>query len=343
MDYMKFFILYLLVISGCSFLLRPEKSIQESFSLTPPDYSELKYWAAHPEKKDSADLVPANTDFIDKQEFALADVFFIHPTTHLQRDYWNGNLNNETLNNRTDEGTIKPQASVFNDCCKVFAPRYRQATIYVFLKETDDGKKALDFAYQDVKTAFEYFEKNLNKQRPWILASHSQGTYHAARLLAEVISKSKMRKTMVAAYTLGWPYAASESGFPICNSPEQTGCLINWNTYLWDKRPSRLEGLYKSSICVNPLSWTADNSYIPKELNPGSLPKSFDKILTRIADAKCEEGILWTHKITEDGFPTLELGKNYHLVDFHLYYKSIRENASLRVDTFTKTQNAFFP
>ena len=45
-------------------------------------------------------------------------------------------------------------------------------------------------------------------------------------------------------------------------------------------------------------------------------------------------GILWTHKISEDGFPTLELGKNYHLIDYHLFYKSIRENATLRVKSF---------
>ena len=331
---MKFYILYLLIISGCVFLVKPDKAIQENNALLVPDYSNLQFWAAHPDTKDFADLAPTNTDFVDKQELAQADVFFIHPTTHLKKDYWNGDLANEELNKRTDEGTIKQQASVFNDCCKVYAPRYRQASIYVFLKETEEGKQALDFAYQDVKNAFLYFQKHFNKNRPWILASHSQGTHHAARLLAEVISKSSMGKTMVAAYTLGWPYKAEESGFPVCNSPTQTGCLLNWNTYLWDKKPSRLQDLYKSSICVNPLSWTADNSYMPKESNHGSLPRSFDKILPAIADAKCEDGILWTHKISEDGFPTLELGKNYHLIDYHLFYKSIRENATLRVKSF---------
>ena len=143
-----------------------------------------------------------------------------------------------------------------------------------------------------------------------------------------------MGKTMVAAYTLGWPYPASDSGFPVCKSPTQTGCLISWNTYVWDKTPSRLKELYDNGFCVNPLSWSEDNVYMPKESNPGSMPKTFDRILPGIADAKCENGILWTHKVAEDGFPTLELGKNYHLMDFHLFYKSIRENASLRVKSF---------
>jgi hypothetical protein len=331
---MKFTLLYLLVISGCAFLLKPEKTIEQNKNLIAPEYGDLKFWAAHPEKKDLADLVPSNTDFTDKQALAEADVFFIHPTTLIKGDYWNGDLTNEALNERTDEGTMKMQASVFNDCCRVYAPRYRQAAIYAFLKETDAGKQALAFAYEDVRAAFEFYFKNLNKGRPWILASHSQGTHHAAKLLSDVISKSDAGKTMVAAYTLGWPYPAVDSGFPVCNSPTQTGCLISWNTYVWDKKPSRLQELYKSGFCVNPLSWREDTIYMPKESNPGSMPKSFDKILPGIADAKCEDGILWTHKVSEEGFPTLELGKNYHLMDYHLFYKRIRENASLRVKSF---------
>ena len=327
-------ILYLLVISGCTFLLKPAKSIEESNQLLSPNYADLKFWATHPDKKDAADQVPTNSGFTDKQELAQADVFFIHPTTHLKRDTWNGDLENETLNERTDKGTIQLQATVFNDCCKVYAPRYRQAAIYVFLKETDEGKRALDFAYQDVKKAFTHFEKNFNKGRPWILASHSQGTHHAARLLSEVIQNSPMGKTMVAAYTLGWPYNPKEVGFPVCKSPTATGCLINWNTYLWDKKPSRLEELYKNGFCVNPLSWSEDTLYMPKESNLGSLPKSYDSIIPQIADAKCEEGILWTHKVPEKDFPTLELGKNYHLVDYQLFYKNIRENATLWVKTY---------
>ena len=162
----------------------------------------------------------------------------------------------------------------------------------------------------------------------------AEKTHHAARLLSEVIQNSPMGKTMVAAYTLGWPYNPKEVGFPVCKSPTATGCLINWNTYLWDKKPSRLEELYKNGFCVNPLSWSEDTLYMPKESNLGSLPKSYDSIIPQIADAKCEEGILWTHKVPEKDFPTLELGKNYHLVDYQLFYKNIRENATLRVKTY---------
>lgn len=330
---MKFTILYLLLITGCVFLVKPDKTIEQNKGLISPDYSDLKYWAAHPSKKDNADLVP-DSSLSDKQELAAADVFYIHPTTLIQAKYWNGDLEDSVLNDRTDDGTIKTQASIFNDCCKVYAPRYRQAAIYAFLKDTEDGKQALAFAYEDVKKAFEYYAKNLNKGRPWILAGHSQGALHSIQLLREVIAKSDLSKSMVAAYVLGWPFSSQEVGFTVCNSPSQTGCVIGWNTYVWDYRPSQKKELYTSAVCVNPLSWKADNEYMPKENNLGSLQKGFIRIIPSIADAKCDEGVLWVHKVAEEGFPTLEFGKNYHLLDFNLFYMNIRENAKLRIKSF---------
>ena len=44
---------------------------------------------------------------------------------------------------------------------------------------------ALDQAYEDVLAAFDYFLANFNDGRPIIIASHSQGTVHGARLLAD--------------------------------------------------------------------------------------------------------------------------------------------------------------
>ena len=37
-------------------------------------------------------------------------------------------LDDESTNQWTDESVIARQAAVFNACCRVFAPRYRQAT-----------------------------------------------------------------------------------------------------------------------------------------------------------------------------------------------------------------------
>ena len=45
---------------------------------------------------------------------------------------WNADIDNEELNEKTDNSTILYQASVFNKYCRVFAPRYRQANLQAF-------------------------------------------------------------------------------------------------------------------------------------------------------------------------------------------------------------------
>src|SRR5215218_8823642 len=95
-----------------------------------PDYSSLNYWASHPWKIDPADNIPSSIQ--NKNKDSLADVFFIHPTTYTEVSMpmgWNAEINNESLNKKTDDGTILYQASVFNQHCRIFAPRYRQANL----------------------------------------------------------------------------------------------------------------------------------------------------------------------------------------------------------------------
>ena len=66
---------------------------------------------------------------------------------------WNADINNNNLNNKTDNSTILYQASVFNKYCRVFAPRYRQANLKAFFTpDSDSAKQSLDLAYEDVKS-----------------------------------------------------------------------------------------------------------------------------------------------------------------------------------------------
>ena len=70
--------------------------------------------AALPSLNDPADLLPSK-DFINVQDSAEADVFFLHPTTYLKdkkENNWNGDVQNQALNERTDNSSIKYQASI---------------------------------------------------------------------------------------------------------------------------------------------------------------------------------------------------------------------------------------
>ena len=97
------------------------------------DYSNLAYWAAHPWKKDLSDSVPADLKENYRPD-SLSDVFFIHPTTltDYKDERWNAEINDAVINSKTDYSTILYQASAFNEKCRVFAPRYRQAHIRCF-------------------------------------------------------------------------------------------------------------------------------------------------------------------------------------------------------------------
>ena len=70
---------------------------------------------------------------------------------------WNAAIDDSALSEKTDYSTILYQASVFNQNCRVFAPRYRQAHLRAFFSDKKlNAMAAFDIAYSDVKTAFEY-------------------------------------------------------------------------------------------------------------------------------------------------------------------------------------------
>jgi hypothetical protein len=52
--------------------------------------------------------------------------------------------------------------------------------------------QALDLAYQDVESAFDYYLTHYNQARPFIVVGHCQGTTHALRL-----SEQKVYETVL--------------------------------------------------------------------------------------------------------------------------------------------------
>ena len=323
------------LIPSCSLLLSPGKSVKQSSNLSNPEYSNLNHWAVHPQKKTNASNIPENSGLKDEQQSAPVDVFFIHPTSYLKGSYWNADINDAALNNRTDERIVKNQISVYNGCCRIYAPRYRQAIIYSFFNENDkNGEEALEFAYADVLNSFHYYMKTWNQGRPWILASHSQGTRHAVKLL-QYIKNSEYSKNLIVSYIIGFPFSTENTGFPTCVSPTDTKCVINWNTFLKGHTPFRMREKYAKSVCVNPLNWKSDNSHAEENLHLGGLNSKFSISAPRLTDAKCENGILLISEPKEKNFPSLPNG-NYHILDYSLFYMNIRKNLEERILAYKK-------
>jgi len=98
-----------------------------------PDYSNLDYWAAHPEKKDPSDSLPKPLvkDFVPDTS---ADVFFIYPTSYGDASYtlgYNAPIDNALINAKTDYSSILYQASIFNAAGESFR-RSSQAAVLCF-------------------------------------------------------------------------------------------------------------------------------------------------------------------------------------------------------------------
>lgn len=303
----------------------------------PPNYTNLKHWIAHPDKEDFADKVPGKGTLSDRQSSAEVDVFFVYPTIYTGKqneDFpWFADVNDDKLNKDIATSTIKYQASVFNGAGRIYAPLYRQAHIGVFFSDSVLMRQALDVAYQDVKAAFEYYLNHWNNDRPFIIASHSQGTVHAARLMREYLDGQPLREKLVAAYIVGMPVKHDYfAEIPVCETPDQTGCWVTWNTFLHGYEPPYAE-IFSEAASVNPLTWTTDSTRADWSQNEGGILKNFRKIRPGLSDAQNHEGLLWIQKPRFFGNFLLRW-KRFHVVDFNLFYMNIRKNAQRRVDAY---------
>jgi len=307
-----------------------------------PSYADNTAWAALPETKDPADERPAAAADDPRGD---TPVFFIHPTSYLNKASWNQPLEDATAKWIVDERVLRHQASAFNSCCEVYAPRYRQATFYSFIENGDNAKQALELAYRDVVSAFREFLNRIPANSRFILAGHSQGTKHGARLLAEEIAQTELQERLVAAYLIGFSITADDlGGVPVCSNATQTGCAIGWNAIDGNGR-----GAFSGTdnmLCVNPLNWQHNESYAEHALNTGAIgyaaygrAEEGEDVSALIveagaADAQCKDGNLFIPELKSAAFPQRMLGNSMHVYDYSLFHMNIRANAQARVNAF---------
>ncbi len=332
-----------LITLACTFLsacaYKPVKStFSEATNPASPDYSNPDYWSALPEKKDSADHIPSKSPIalIDGQKDASVDVFYIYPTIFFSRKEWNADLANEKLNERIDARAVTNQASAFNGSCKVFIPRYRQATFNAYFSlDNPDAKKAFELAYSDVQAAFNYYMEHYNNGRPIIIAGHSQGTTHAIWLLRDYFDGKPLQDKLVAAYLVGMPvHTYDYSNIPPCDSAGQAGCYVSWRSYLEGAdQPDKLLAENREAIVVhNPLNFTrTDGTVIPGD-DDGGLGRDSETIFPKVCTAQIHEDVLWVSRPDIPG--KLFIPKNLHPADYNLYWLSIRNNVQLQINNY---------
>ncbi len=353
--------------------LEPDHAFGEKPLPMAPDYSMRSNWSGWPGPGNPADRLPLNVEPVpyEKREAAA---FFLHPTTYGSTDHYVQPMDDEEARRGTDLGAVSIQASAFNDCCTVYAPRYRQTGIASANESLE--RRLLDIGYSDIRNAFLYFLNEIDEEKPFILAGHSGGSAQLVRLVMEEISGTELKDRLIAVYAIGNSISEDvvKIGLPdiyICEDQYQLGCFISWDSYRADKKwPVLFEddseswngtdySGYQSSkrICVNPITWTTDNLPSDKADHLGALPAYKQDDYGSISDPLSElvkndisvycgnDSSNWllvnadrSEKLKTPGWFRFFEG-NLHGYDYQYYWADIRQNARDRTNRFLELRD----
>lgn len=301
-----------------------------------------------------------NIDYSDKNNWLQisedknneVDVFYLYPTV------WYGEGTNKDFvcpidfkpmrENATN--ALISQSSVFEEVGNIYAPFYRQADALYILDTNNNIKNKEkyfnDIPKKDALAAFDYFIKNFNNNKPFILMGHSQGAMMIKEILKDYFKTNEnLMNRLVAAYIIGYSVTTNDleknPHLKFARSEYDTGVIISYNTessIFNGYNPTLLEG----AIAINPITWTLEEDEAAKEKSLGScfFAGTNYNIVKNFASAKVDKkrGVIKCDSINADDFyidGMFEKG-NYHVYDIALYYNDLKENARKRVGAFWK-------
>ena len=301
-----------------------------------PDYNLSSSWAVLPSKY-SPEFQNYASNALDTLQ---ADVFYVYPTLNLDKEdlRWNVPIDDVIQNKKVLEKAVLMQASALAISGKVYTPFYRQAHIRSYKMFNNGGKEALELAYQDVKKSFEVYLKKYNNGRPIIILSHSQGSTHASRLIADFFDGKELQKKLVAAYIPGMRIQPDQfNSIQPMTKPDQIGGFVSWNTFKKGHYPKLDKNWYDGGVTSNPVTW--DNSkFTTLDQHKGFLYTN-NKIYEKALKVEITDGLVWSSNPKFSMRLFMSLIKNYHSGDINLFWQDIRENSLLRLKTYLKLLN----
>lgn len=292
------------------------------------DYSSKSSWANIPETIDHP-----------------VDVFYVFPTIYSEEKPLNMDIMNRPDLQSKAKGLMIAQAGVYSSSANLFAPFYRQ-TSFVALNPDEDmySNKYFRVGADDVADAFEYYLTHLNQGRPFILASHSQGSLVTIDLIRNKMGKPELQKKMVAAYLIGYSVMPADfENYPwmkAATGAKDTGVVISYNTQAPGATGSPV--LKSGAFCINPLNWKTDGTPAGREMNLGAV--FFDDFTGTLkkevphytgARINTETGALET---TPPDYKELDLGHFpegvLHKFDYAFWYRNLEKNVAERVESY---------
>lgn len=270
------------------------------------------------------------------------DVFFVAPTAG-HDDSFNMKMDDEDYK-ASFKGATVMEMGIYDTKADFYAPYYRQVSLECYLLSPEEQEQYFQIAYEDIEDALDYYIKNLNNGRPYILAGFSQGSDMIKRLLEHYEDASK---NMIAAYAIGWNFPADEiAQYPaikMAQGESDTGVVVSFCSESPDYNKAGAI-VPTTTIGINPLNWKTDGSVATKEENLGACFTNYSGVILDEGLALCgayldveNRGTLKVTDVTPSDYPAglkfLEDG-NYHLYDYQFFYRNLQENVEKRIDAW---------
>ena len=153
--------------------LDPGQPFQTYDAPAAPHYADADAWLAIPDVGDSREGTRGR-----------GDIFVVTPTLYSGGRDWVAPLNSSAVQTGLTRIITPNYVTPYRSAGRVFAPKYRHASLYSFMTNRDDARLAQHFAYEDVARAFETFLKSNPPERPITLIGHGQGGLHVSQNIA---------------------------------------------------------------------------------------------------------------------------------------------------------------
>lgn len=287
------------------------------------------------------------------------DVFFVHPTSYDGGRDWNAPFDQPKAERDLARVMLPNYAAPFARVGRIFAPHYRQASLYTFLTLRDDARDARRFAYDDVRDAFRYYLKHDNGGRPLVLVGVEQGGVLADRLLTdEIVPDPALRQRLAGVYLIETVVPADAFGpdapVPACAARNEAGCVVAWasltdgdfqraqelanRSLVWNREGELTTIDGRTPLCVNPLLGARNEIRAPAKLNLGAVNAtglewgSRPALLKRQVWAQCENGLLHTGRPKSTSLRDSGSWTDRRKVDgFNIFWADIEADALARV------------
>jgi hypothetical protein len=236
----------------------------------PSPYASKDLWLCRPDIEndhcDTADLSTTEirpdgtmvTSEVAPNPNAQVDCFYVYHTVNKSPEPGN----TETLVPHPENviRAVFRNGAHYRGVCRMFAPLYHQMSLitYTAFWSIWEDTEIFQKAYDDVIEAFEYYMRNHNNGRDFVLIGHSQGSHILTKMLEDTFDNDEaLRGQLLSAVLMGPTnrlqvpegelVGGSFTNIPLCTSASETGCVI-----AFDANPAGVETNYDTSVFSPP-------------------------------------------------------------------------------------------